>query len=224
MTLPTDSTHLSNLDELIDEYGGAVESQFKVDSVMRAYVNIRNVTGTDTIVNNRVGKTTLKAVTAGVRPDADPTNFGRVSLTIDTIVLARDNQALLNNFQANFDVRQELGEDHGTEIAKMFDESFLIQAMKGSLASAPTGDGGASLNGAFGAGKNVTLASGDVLDGQAIYDGMEGISRDMKKAEAPIMDMVWFVDSDVYARLIATDGVVSKDYSGAGADRLGHVI
>ena len=184
MSLPTDSSHLSDLsvDLMIEEYGGFVDSQFAKSSIMRSYANVRMVRGTDTLVNNRVGKTTLKKVTPGVRPDADSTNFGKVSVTVDTVIIARDNRSLLNDFQTHFDARMELGKDHGKEIGKFFDEAFIIQGIKGAGQSAPTG-----LNGAIGAGKSTTLASaGDEDDPDKLEDAIAGIIVDMEEEDIPV--------------------------------------
>ena len=81
MSLPTDSAHLSDQarSEMIEEYGGVVEGQFAKKSMMRQFVPVKPVRGTDTLINRRVGRTTLKSLTPGVRPDATPTNFGRTS-------------------------------------------------------------------------------------------------------------------------------------------------
>src|ERR1035437_6050085 len=149
-----DSTHLSDvgIDLLIEQYAGEVESQFAKASIMRGYAAVRAIRGTDTITNNRVGRTKLKALVPGVRPNADPTVFGRVRVTVDTVILARDNRSMLNELQSHFDARMELAQDHGKELGKFFDTAFIIQAIKGAGQPAPTGSGG-SYNGAFGAGK-----------------------------------------------------------------------
>ena len=72
--LPQTSQHLSDVasEDLIDRYGGGVETQFALASVMRQYANIQPVRGTDTIINNRVGRTSLQKLVPGVRPDAAP--------------------------------------------------------------------------------------------------------------------------------------------------------
>ena len=134
MPIPSDSTHLSAqaTSEMIEEYAGAVDSQFAKSSIMRGFVNIDNLQGTDTKIKRRVGRTVLKKVVAGVRPDAAPTSFGRTAVTVDTISLARDNRDLLNEFQTDFNARQQLGMDHGKELGKLFDQAHIIAAIKGA--------------------------------------------------------------------------------------------
>jgi hypothetical protein len=211
VNIPVDSTHLSDqaVADMIEQYGGVVDSQFHKKSMMRTFVNVKSVLGTDTILNRRVGRTSLTTLTAGVRPAATKTNFGSTSLTIDTVVMARDNRSMLNEFQIDFNARKELGEDHGKELAKLFDESFLIAGIKGAAASAPAG-----LNGAFGAGTTALLGSaGDELDPTALYTAMEAGVVSMQLKDMDTDECVYFVDPTQYAVLLNNDKLISRDFS-----------
>jgi hypothetical protein len=219
--IPQDSSHLSDVDTslMIEEYGGEVDSQFTKSAAMRQFVKVRPVRGTDTITNNRVGRTSLQKLAPGVRPDATVTNFGKVSLTVDTVILARDNRSMLNDFQTHFDARQELAQDHGKELGKFFDQAFIIQAIKGAGQAAPTAAGGASYGGAFGAGKSVTLAaSGDELDPDKLADAIEGLLVTMDEEELPIEECVVFVRPTQFKVLKENDKLLSRDFSAGNGD------
>lgn len=214
MPLPTDSSHLSDQDrsEMIEEYGGKVESQFAKSSIMRSFVPVRPVLGTDTLINRRVGRTRLGRLTPGVRPEANPTNFGRTQVTVDTVVYARDNRSLLNEFQTDFNARMELGEDHGKEMGKFFDEAFLIQAIKSAYLPAP-----ATLNGAIGAGKVEDLtATGDENDPDKLYTAIVKILVDMQEEEIDTSECAIFVRPRQHEVLLNNDKLVNGDYSSAG--------
>lgn len=216
MPLPTDSSHLSDVDVnlLLDEYGGEVESQFAKSSIMREFAKIRTVRGTDTVVNNRVGRTQLQALVPGVRPSATPTPFGKVTLTVDTVILARDNRSMLNEFQTHFDARMELAQDHGKEIGKFFDEAFLIQTIKGSHQAAPS-----NLNGSIGAGKAIELlAANDELDPDKLANAIEDIIVDMEEEDIPVDELVVFVRPTQYKVLKDNDKLMSRDYSSGNGD------
>lgn len=216
MALPADSSHLSDLDIslMIEEYGGEVESQFAKSSVMREFVKIRPVRNTDTIVNNRVGKTTLQKIVSGVRPDAAKTNFGRVALVVDTVVLARDNRSMLNEFQTHFDARRELAVDHGKQLGKFFDEAFLIQTIKGAGMAAP-----ADLNNAIGAGKSIELtAVGDELDPDKLYVGIKNILVKMEEEDIDLNEVVVFVRPTEFATLLDHDKLISRDFAAGNGD------
>jgi hypothetical protein len=203
----------------LEEYGGAVESQFKKASVMRQFVKLRTIRGTDTISNNRVGRTTLQALVAGVRPGAVPTPFGKNTLTVDTVVLARDNRSMLNEFQTHFDARAELGKDHGKEIGAFFDQAFLIMAIKGSNAAAPVLGDGSPNKQSIGAGKHITLdAAGDELDPDKLEEAIETIVTDMEEEEIDIDELVLFVRPKTYAVLAKSNKLISRDYSSDNGD------
>lgn len=211
------SQHLSDVasEDLIDRYGGGVETQFAMASVMRQYANIQPVRGTDTLINNRVGRTSLQKLVPGVRPDAAPaTQFGRVQVTVDTVVLARDNRSMLNELQVHFNATQLLAEDHGKELGKFFDQAFIIQTIKGSRLAAP-----ANLNGAIGAGQNVTMnAVGDELDPDKVYGKIADLIVSMEEQEIPVHEMLIFVRPFTYNILQNNNKLISVDYSANGGD------
>jgi len=208
---PVDSTHLSDFAraDMIDQYGGTVDSQFAKKSIMRKFVPVKPVRGTDTLLNRRVGKTDLLAITPGVRPEVTQTEFGSASVTVDTLILARDNRSQLNEFQTDFNARAELGIDHGKELAKFFDEAFLIQAAKGALLSAPS-----SLNSAFGAGKSTALtAANDQLDPDLLYTAIEGIVVEMQTDDMDTDECAIFLNPTQYAVILNNDKLVDRDFS-----------
>lgn len=149
------SGHQSGIDSgevnplYIDQYGGEVEHRFLKDSFMRQFFNFKSVRGTDTITNDRIGFTQLQKVQRGVRPKDHAPTFDNISVKVDTIVLARSNQFLLDDFLSHIDVRKETGVEHGKEIGKFFDESFIVQAIKASQITnvVPTKDADGNITG-----------------------------------------------------------------------------
>lgn len=214
MPLPSDSSHLSAQpsSEMIDEFWGAVESQFAKSSIMKQYLDVRTIRGTDTAFNRQVGRTQLQGVTPGVRPDATPTQFGRTSVTVDTTVLARANVDLLNDFQTDFAVRAELGKDQGKEHAKFYDRAMLIQGIKAAYRPAP-----ANLGGAIGAGKLEQLpATGDDLDPELLYRAISDNLIKMQEEDIDTSECITFVRPTHYDVLNENDKLANKDFSGSG--------
>jgi N4-gp56 family major capsid protein len=216
INIPSDSTHLSDLDraDLIEEFGGMVDSQFAKASMMRGFVNVQSITGTDTKTVRRAGKTTLQKLTDGVRPAANKTSYGKATVTVDTVVLARDNQSMLNSFQADFNVRAELAKDHGKELGKFFDQAFLIQGIKSAGLAAPGG-----LNGAMGAGKNRTLAAAnDELDPDKLFTNIDGILTEMQEEDIDTDECAIFVSPTQYKVLMNHDKLMDRDFSTDNGD------
>lgn len=215
---PADSTHLSDLarSEMIEHYGGVVDSQFAKASIMRRFTSVQPVRGTDTLINRRVGRTKLQRLTDGVRPDAQRTNFGRVAVTVDTTIIARDNRSQLNEFQTDFNARAELGVDHGKEIGKFFDEALLIQAIKGAYQAAPTVP---DYNGAFGAGTVRALAAvGNDLDPDLLYAEIAAIITAQQENDIDTDSSAVFLRPTHYDVLLNNDKLIDRDFSSANGD------
>lgn len=223
MALPSDSSHLSRpgqdlgtgaVDALhIDEYGGMVEGTIAKASIMRQYVPIKSIRGTDTVTNDRVGAASLQKVTPGVRPEAVPVQFSNNFVKVDTIVLARNNVALLDDFQAHFSVRSALGVEHGKIIAKFFDEAFLIQAIKCGLTDA-TG----LPEGWVGATKVELAAASDEDDPVKLQYGIENVCLGMEENDVDLDGAILFVRPAQYYTLLRNDKLISGDYSTGNGD------
>jgi len=214
--IPSDSTHLSDVErtDMIEQYGGSVDSQFAKSSIMRKFVKVKPIRGTDTAIVRRTGRTMIQALQDGVRPPANKTNFGRAAVTVDTVVLARDNRSMLNEFQTDFSARAELGKDHGKELAKFFDQAFLIQAIKSAHLPAPS-----NLNGAIGAGKVETLSSPlDETDPDKLYASIAAIITQMKEEDIDTEECAIFVRPSEFDVLLHHDKLIHKEYSSANGD------
>lgn len=223
MAIPTDSSHLSRpgqslgtgpVDALhIEQYGGMVEGTIAKVSFMRQYVNIKPVRGTDTITNDRVGSTSLQAVTPGVRPDAAVTQFDNVAVKVDTIILARNNVALLDDFQAHFSTRTALGAEHGKEIGKFFDEAFIIQSIKCALLDA-TG----LPEGWVGGTKVELAAASDELDPIKLQRGIEDLCQGIEEKDIDLEGAVILVKPAQYYALSRNDKLINSEYSMGNGD------
>jgi len=208
-----------SVDLLLEQYGGEVESQFAKSAIMRQYAKIRPVRGTDTISNNRVGRTTLKSLTPGVRPAGETTPFGKVSLTVDTVVLARDNRSMLNDLQTHFDARMELAQDHGKELGKFFDQAFIIMGIKGAVAAAPVLGDGTAAKQSIGAGKNTELTLiGDELDPDKLAAAISGIIVEMEEEEIDVTELVIFVRPTQFDVLLDHNKLISRDFAAGNGD------
>lgn len=198
----------------VEEYGGAVESRFVKTSFMRKYVNIKPVVGTDTVTNDRIGATSLQKVVPGVRPTSSAPEFDNISVKVDTIVLARSNQHLLDDFQSHYSVRTELGTDHGKEIGKFFDEAFLIMGIKAARITYGTGAGDTPAPEGFQSGTVVTLAAaGDELDPDKLQRSIEDACQAIEEKDVDLDGAVVLLAPAQYYVLKRNDKLISQDYS-----------
>jgi hypothetical protein len=217
----------------IEQYGGEVEHRFLKKSFMRQFFNFKTVRGTDTITNDRIGYSSLQKVTRGVRPtDSSPT-FDNISVKVDTVVLARSNEFVLDAFLSHINTRMEVGLEHGKTIGKFFDESFLIQGIKASqitnvdpegvtlggwagetpaniVRTAPEGfQGGTVL---------VLSAVDDELDPLAFEIAIQDLSQKVEEKDVELEDAVILVRPAQYYALLKNDKLVSRDFSTSNGD------
>lgn len=218
VNVPSDSSHLSDQAkaDLIADFTGVVDSRFAKKSIMRNFVQVQSIRGTNTKMIRKVGAGTgqLQKVTDGVRPAATNIDFGKAQVTVDTIILARHNTSLANDFFSDFNVRQELALEQGKTLAQFYDESLLIQAIKAARLPAPSG-----LNGAFGAGKSKTLgASGDELDPDKLFAAINSVLLNMEEEDIDPEECAIFLRPTMFDVLLNHDKLVSKDFSAADGD------
>lgn len=203
----------------IEEYGGEVESRFVKASMMRQFVKIKPVRGTDVITNDRIGATSLQKVTPGVRPSSSAPQFDNISVKVDTLILARSNQALLDDFQEHYDTRKEIGQDHGKEIGKFFDESMIIQGIKAARVVYGTGAGETPAPDGFQSGTVVTLtAAGDELDPDKLQRAIEDVVQAIEEKDVDLDGGAIFVRPAQYWALARNDKLVNGDYSTGNGD------
>lgn len=153
-----------------EEYGQTVEHTIRRRSALEGFIDMRAVRGTTTLTDFAVGETTLGKVTPGETPAAQPAEFSKASITVDTVVYARNTLPLLDVFQTSYDARKELGIEHGKKIAKFRDQSLFIQAAKAAqMANSRFHDGAAQPTGFKGGSVEVLSAAADIDDPALLY-------------------------------------------------------
>jgi hypothetical protein len=201
-----DATH-------IEEYTGEVEGTIARKSVLNGFVKLRTVKGTSVITNFAVGKSTLQKVVPGQAPDGTANKFGKNTLTIDTLVLARSIFPLLETFQTSYDARMEVGQEHGREIAKFYDQSFFIQAIKTAQLTSPKFSG-VSGAGHFGASQSTFAGSSDHLDPAKLYAQVADLFTKMetKDVDPRTDDVMIVVKPAEFYTLLQNEALINGTY------------
>lgn len=170
----------------LEEFTGVVESTIERKAALKGWIPMRAVKGTSTITNFAVGESTLQKATPGMPIDGTGTDFAKRTLTVDTVILARAVLPLLETFQTSYDARKEIGMEHGKKIAKFYDQSFFIQAIKAALFTESTykGSGGAGKPaGHAGGSQQVLAAAGDSLDPAKLYAAVANLFVKMEEKD-----------------------------------------
>lgn len=218
----------------IEQYGGEVEHRIVKESFMRQFFKFKSVRNTDTITNDRIGFTALQKVARGVRPtDSSPT-FDNISVKVDTLVLARTNQFLLDDFLAHISVRKEVGMEHGKTIGKFFDEAFIVQGIKAAQITnvEPGGKkhGGwegvskydnierTAPEGFQGATPIMLAAANDELDPDKLVKAIHRMCQKIEEKDVDLNGGVILVRPEQYYVLLDHDKLLDRDFSGMNGD------
>lgn len=220
----------------IDEYGGEVEKRFLKKSMMRQFFKFKSVRGTDTVTNDRMGHASLQKVSRGVRPTDSAPTFDNVSVKVDTIVLARTNQFLLDDFLSHISVRKEVGEEHGKEIGKFFDESFIVQGIKAAQITNQDPDGNKTggwtgkadttyveiirtAPEGFTGGTCVELAAAnDELDPDKLERAIQDLCQGIEESDVDIEEAMILLRPAQYYVLLRNDKLLDHDFSMSNGD------
>ena len=201
----------------IEEFTGLVEATIMRKAVLKGWIPVKPVKGTSMLTNFAVGESTLQKATPGVQPDGTTTDFAKRSLTVDTVVLARAILPLLEVFQTSYDSRKEIALEHGKKIAKFYDQSFFIQAIKTALLtdSAYRGAGAAGKPaGHFGGSQQVLGAAGDSLDPAKLYAAIAGLytKMELKDVDPQSDDVMLAVKPTEFYTLLQNEQLINTEY------------
>ena len=212
------------LELVIEEFAGIVEGTIQRRSVTEGWLPVRKVTGTATVSKDAIGESQLGKVVPGVTPDGTQNQFSKTSITVDTLVYARSTLPLLDSFQTKYDVRKEIGNEHGKKIAKFKDTAFLTQGIKAAMATeSPYGD----LPGHFGGTREVLAAAGDKEDPAKLYSAFARLFAQLEEKDVdPINDdLVIFVRPTVFYALLESEQVINGMYqTSEGTSIQGHIF
>ncbi len=111
-----DTTQADKMALVIEEFTGMVEGTINRRSVLADHIPVRAVKGTATFTNHAVGKSTLQKVVPGTAPDGIKSDFSKNSVTVDTVIAAREFFPMLDVFQTQMDTRREVAGEQGKEI------------------------------------------------------------------------------------------------------------
>lgn len=196
---------------VIEEFTGLVEGTIARKSVLKGFIPVKPVKGTATLTNFAVGESTLQKLGQdGATLDGTSNDFSKISVTIDTVVAARAVFPLLDVFQTNFDARKDVAMEHGKKIAKFYDQSFFIQAIKSAqLTSSPYGS-----DGHLGGSQTTLAASGDVSDPAKLYAAIADLftKMELKDVDPGTDDVMLALTPTEFYTLLQAEQIVNGEY------------
>lgn len=203
------------LADVTEQFTGTVEGTIKRRSIMAGYVPVRSVKGTSTISNRGISKAKLQKVQPGVTPSpSTEPNTSKIFLKIDTVIIARNAEPMLDEFQTDFDYQKEVAREQGQEIANMYDETFFVQAAKAAkLTDSPYGSA-SQMPGHKGGSVVVLDAANDYKDPAKAYAAIgkmieNFLDKDIRPNEE---DMLCVVPPAMFMALHQAEYIVNGEY------------
>lgn len=213
-------------DELADvteQFTGTVEGTIKRRSIMAGFVPVRGVKGTSTISNRGISKAKLSKITPGVTPtpQTDP-HTSKIFLTIDTVIIARNAEPMLDEFQTDFNYQGEVAREQGQEIANMYDETFFIMAAKAAGATASPYGTATQMPGHSGGHKIVLSAAADFKDPAKIYAAIGEVVKSFLKVDVRPNeeDMICVLNPDSFIALHQAEYISNGEYVTSAGETL----
>lgn len=210
-----DATEAERQALMIEEFTGDVEGTIQRRSVLEAHIPVRSVQGTSTFTNHAVGKSTLQKVVPGQALDGIKSDFAKNSVTVDTVIAAREFFPLLETFQTKMDVRKEVANEQGKEIAKFFDNATIIQAIKAArLTESAYSMGKAGRPKGHSGGGVIGLATADRADPDKLYAALKEAMKSMQLMDVdPREDGAMILLSpEYYHVLLDSEKLINMNY------------
>jgi hypothetical protein len=209
---------------IVEEITGMVEGTIKRRSVMQGIFPNRMIRGTDTISAQAVGASQLQKLQPGVALPGIKSDFAKAFLTVDTVVAARENFALLDDLQTNTNRKAEVAEEQGKEISKFYDAAHMIQAIKAARSTESAFNmGQTGKPRGHGTGNRLVLANAaDVLDPDLFYKAFTDLFVKMQLQDVdPVLDgVIAIVNPQEYNTLAHAEHLINMDYTTAAGSVL----
>jgi hypothetical protein len=200
------------MDQKIAMFTDEVQMAFESENKLSPLVNVTPLTGTSTMLHRRLGKAVVQKVQPGVAPVAQGTGHGTVTATVDTMITCRDEVSWLDIKQADHNYISGIATSQGQELSKFYQTALLIQAIKGSYMSAPSG-----LNGSIGAGRTFEFtAANEELDPDKLVAAIRKMITGFLQTDQNPEDLVIVMDPTLVEVASQHTKLISKEFSQGG--------
>jgi hypothetical protein len=203
----------SDADIHLEVFDGALDTAFVYNSFFRSnstFISVNDRSNTARI--DRLGTVTIQGRKSGEALVPQAVKNDKLVITVDTVTYARTPIDYQDDWTAP-DFLPAIGKNHGTEHAKLFDQSHIIQIIKGRTWIAP-----AHLKPAFYDGKEYTaqlVTNDNAASAKAIIAAhasgvQELITRDLGGS---LNEFITLVSPRVFGILMADDKLINVQYS-----------
>lgn len=208
----------SDADIHLEVFDGALDSAFQYNAFFRANSTfISTADRSNTARIDRLGTVTIKGRKSGEALEPEAVKNDKLVITVDTVTYARTPIDYQDDWTAP-DFLPQIGKNHGTEHAKLFDQAHIIQLIKSRKWLAP-----AHLKPAFydGLEKTAALVVGDkAATADNIVDAHSEIVEELIRRDlgGSLSEFITLVDPTTFGILLEHEKLVNVDYSSGNAN------
>lgn len=121
---------------LIEKFTGRVHESMTTGENLMAYFDVQEVTGTNKVTEKYIGVTALEVLAPGSPPKGNVTEFDNNSLTVDTVIIARNTVQLLNDVQKDIDgLSSKLSKNQAGQHKKLEDKMLTQQLVFSAISN-----------------------------------------------------------------------------------------
>lgn len=119
----------------IEKYNGQLAMAYHERLGMMGYMDLQQVTGTNTVSNKYLGVTSIQALAPGKDVEGSETEFDKNSLVIDTSVIARNVVGHLADVQDDIMTKGKLAKEQAHALVDMEDRMLCQQGIFGAISN-----------------------------------------------------------------------------------------
>lgn len=211
------------LKDVTEQFTGMVEGTIARTSLMHGFIPVRSVRNTSTISSRGISKAKLQRIVPGVTPSpSTEPNTSKIFLTIDTVIIARNAEPMLDEFQVDFNYQGEVAREQAQLISNTYDETFFIMGAKAAMMTASPYGNSTQMPG-HGTGNIVTLANAtDHKDPAKIYKAISDVIEKMLEQDVnPTQeDMLVVLPPSAFMALQMSEYIVNGEYVTSADEKL----
>lgn len=198
---------------MIEQFSGLVHNTIARRSLFTNFVTPLVPDSTGVVSNRAMGATNVMVMIPGQANNAQahiPT-IRKKSLTIDTVLMARTVQFILDKIQQDYNMLAHVAVEHGHRLTNIYDQAFFIQAIKGAKESTFAYG---NMSG-YGGGSTVTTAKKlSELTPQELYEEISKLVADFLKKDimANQDDIMLVLHPDAFIKLQMSQFVANGNY------------
>jgi hypothetical protein len=200
---------------LIEKFTGKVHEQYLKGENIASYFDMIKVQNTNKVSNKYLGDTSIQALVPGQEPEANPTEYDKNALVIDTTLLARNAVAMLHDVQQDIsDNKGKLAKNQSKQLKKFEDEMLIQQMLHGVISNTSTARSATPRVSGHGFSISLTISDAQALLPNELLASIEDVLEDIMEQEGPEINEMAVLTPWVYFNVLSdAERLVNRDYT-----------